>query len=122
MRFLVDENLSPRLSESLNGLGHDAVHVAELGLKSASDSEILERALTEDRIVLSADTDFGTALASSRANKPSVVIIRRSADRRVGDLVALLKSNLADLADALEDGSVVVFDGDRIRVRRLPLA
>jgi predicted nuclease of predicted toxin-antitoxin system len=98
------------------------VHVAELGLKSASDSEILERALTEDRIVLSADTDFGTALASSRANKPSVVIIRRSADRRVGDLVALLKSNLADLADALEDGSVVVFDGDRIRVRRLPLA
>ena len=122
MRFLVDENLSPRLSESLNGLGHDAVHVAELGLKSASDSEILERALTGDRIVLSADTDFGTALASSRANKPSVVIIRRSADRRVGDLVALLKSNLADLADALEDGSVVVFDGDRIRVRRLPLA
>ena len=65
MRFLVDENLSPRLSESLNGLGHDAVHVAELGLKSASDSEILERALTEDRIVLSADTDFGTALASA---------------------------------------------------------
>ena len=121
MRILIDENLSPRLCEGLRGLGHDAVHVVEVGLQSASDSAVLARALAEGRIVLSADMDFGSALAASRANKPSVIVIRRSADRRVDDLLALLKSNLADLADALEDGSVVVFDRDRIRVRRLPL-
>ena len=122
MKFLVDANLSPRLCEGLRTFGFDAVHVGELGLQSASDSAVLARALTDERVVLSADTDFGTALAASRANKPSVIIIRRSADRRVADLLALLESNLADLVEVLEDGSVVVFDRDRIRVRRLPLA
>lgn len=121
MRFLVDENLSRRLPELLAAYGHDAVHVADAGLRSASDDEVLQAARRNDRILISADTDFGTLLAMERADGPSVILIRRITNRRVLPLAAVIEANLAELAADLEAGCVVVFDADRIRVRRLPL-
>lgn len=61
MRFVVDANLSPRVAGLLTAVGHDAVAVRDVGLHDATDDEILDRALTDDRIIISHDTDFGTA-------------------------------------------------------------
>lgn len=121
MRFLVDENLSRELPELLRASGHDAKHVSDLGLESASDPVILEMARTDNRIVISADTDFGTLLAASHAVLPSIVLIRRTSNRRAFHLAALIETNLPELTDDLESGCVVVFDAERVRVRRLPL-
>ncbi|MGH2866258.1 MAG: DUF5615 family PIN-like protein [Solirubrobacteraceae bacterium] len=52
---------SPRVAGRLNAAGHDAVHVRQYDLQAASDETIFERAATEERIVVSADTDFGTS-------------------------------------------------------------
>ena len=56
-----------------------------------------------------------------RGYRPSVIIVRRSTERRTDELAALLEANLPDLSDALEEGAIVVLDADRIRIRRLPL-
>jgi predicted nuclease of predicted toxin-antitoxin system len=67
LRFLIDNALPPLLAELLISAGHDAVHVRAYGMHAASDEVILARALAEDRIVVSADTDFGAILAAQEA-------------------------------------------------------
>lgn len=120
MRFLVDLNLSPRLAARLNELGHDAVHASDLGLDARPDREVMDRARREERVIISADTDFGMILASTHATSPSFVLVRRMQGRRVDDLVELIASSLPQIEEALGEGSVVVLGGI-VRIRRLPI-
>jgi predicted nuclease of predicted toxin-antitoxin system len=121
VRFLIDEALSPAVAIELNRTGHDAVHVRDLGMYAASDEEIFDRAAQDDRVVVSADTDFGTLLANRKQTSPSVIPFRHGSQHRPADQAALLKANLPQLAGALAVGSIVVIQPDRIRIRALPL-
>ena len=57
---------------SLREAGHDTVHLRNQGLLKMKDSDILQKACSEERIVLSFDLDFGDLLAASGEKLPSV--------------------------------------------------
>ncbi|MEZ5141914.1 MAG: DUF5615 family PIN-like protein [Acidimicrobiales bacterium] len=121
MRFLLDENQSPAMAATLGASGHDVVHVRDVGLAAATDPEILEFADAQGRIIISGDTDFGELLALGDVRGPSLVLLRRQQGRRAAEVAALILANLDVIADDLDAGAVVVFDDERLRIRRLPL-
>ncbi|MCR9247930.1 MAG: DUF5615 family PIN-like protein [bacterium] len=60
------------MSGALRAAGHDSVHLRDRGLQSAPDTTVFDLAVQEGRVVVSADTDFGTLLAVRAAKaRPS---------------------------------------------------
>jgi predicted nuclease of predicted toxin-antitoxin system len=121
VKSLIDNNLSPLLAEGLNAAGHDAVHLRDLGMHAAPDPAVLQRAQVDERVLVSADTDFGGLLSRSRATGPSVLLVRRLAGRRAAEQSAIILANLDQIAEDLTAGAVVVIGDDWIRIRRLPM-
>lgn len=121
MRFLIDNALSYRLANVLNDNNHDTLHVRDIELASASDDTILAYAQREKRIIISADTDFGTLLANLSSNEPSFILFRWAELRDPTDQARVLLENLTNIQEALLTGAVVVIEPARIRVRSLPI-
>jgi predicted nuclease of predicted toxin-antitoxin system len=121
VRLLIDANLSPRVAATLHDAGHEAVHVADIGMLGASDDAILAHAAAAGQVIISADTDFGELLAVAGAMRPSVVLLR-SADHLTPDQQAvLLVANLPAVTADLDAGAVVSIARGRLRVRPLPV-
>lgn len=120
MKVLVDESLQHELARLLNEAGHDAVHVADLGLRGAPDDEVLATGASSGRVLITADTDFGTLLALSNASGPSVVLLR-GPGRRVVDRLPVILAVLQSVDAQLGLGAVVTVERSRLRVRDLPI-
>ena len=78
MRFLIDEMFSAAVAGHLRDLGHDALHVGDLGLAGRTDDEVLAVATAQDRVVVTGNAvDFVALLeaaASAGVLTPPVVL------------------------------------------------
>jgi predicted nuclease of predicted toxin-antitoxin system len=91
-------------------------------MHAANDEAILARAVEEDRIVVSADSDFGTRLALQEAERPSFIPFRETNLLVAQDYINMLLPALPALEAELTSGCVAVFRRNRLRVRRLPFS
>lgn len=102
MKFLVDENLPPRLAAWLSALGHDAIHVGQCGLLGAGDDAVAELAAREGRIIVTQDADFGRPKEGVRALR------LRLGNAPTAALIAWLAARLEAALARFESGDAMV--------------
>jgi predicted nuclease of predicted toxin-antitoxin system len=120
MKLLIDMNLSPLWIGFFTQHGRQAVHWSDIGDARAPDRVILERAKANEYIVFTHDLDFGTILAVTQAESPSVIQVRTQnvLPNYLGDLVLRVLDQFSDL---LKDGALITIDETMARARILPI-
>ena len=112
MRFLVDECTGPNAAAWLRGQGHEVFSAYEQS-RGADDDILIEKAYTENWILITNDKDFGEKVYRERRPHHGVIFLRLS-DERAANKILVLEKLLAQYADQLADRFVVVTD-DRVR-------
>ena len=119
-RLLLDQGCPRSTSATLNAEGWDVVHVGELGMSRAPDSEVLGRALLDGRVCVTLDADFHALLAVSGATGPSTVRLRIEGLDAVA-FADLIRRVWPQVEADLDRGAMVTIDAASIRVRHLPI-
>ncbi len=106
MKFLVDVNLPPRLAEWLSSQSHEAQHLADLDLLTATDTEIWHRATNQGEIIASKDYDFyDRSLIFGAPPQVFHIAVGNCSNARLLELIQLQWS---EIDGALSSGSKLV--------------
>jgi predicted nuclease of predicted toxin-antitoxin system len=104
MKLLLDHNLSSKLVARLANLYPDTSHVALLGLDTATDLAVWQRAQRDGYCLVTKDSDFNDLLAS-KGFPPKIIWIRLGNCTTV-QIAALLERHHETIAEFIQDDSV----------------
>jgi predicted nuclease of predicted toxin-antitoxin system len=117
MRFLADESCDLAVVRALRSSGHDVVAVSDIAPR-AEDSDVINLAVREGRILLTEDKDFGQLVYSHGLESIGVIFLRFPSHARkqiARDLTKMVKKEGDELI-----GAFVVVQPGRIRVGHRP--
>jgi predicted nuclease of predicted toxin-antitoxin system len=112
--------VATRIVEWLRTKGYEVTHLREEGLHRLSDEEIFKKAVSEKRIILTFDLDFGEIIALSGRKLVSVIVFRLR-NTHTPYVIKRLEYVLKESSDLLKEGSIVIVEDTRHRVRELPI-
>ena len=107
MRFLVDENLSPKIVRLLDHRFPGTIHVSTAGLAGSGDEVIWRYARDNSLVVLSKDSDFNQR-ALLRGHPPKVVWARVG-EMRTTEIAATVLARADELEQFEGDEELSVF-------------
>jgi predicted nuclease of predicted toxin-antitoxin system len=108
MRFLIDECTGPAVVRWLHEQGHDVFSTYEEA-RGAPDALLLNKALREDRILITNDKDFGESVYRDQHPHRGIILLRLE-DERAHNKIEVLRRLLGSYADLLPGRFVVVTD------------
>jgi predicted nuclease of predicted toxin-antitoxin system len=112
MRFLADESCDFAVVQALRATGHDVTAVSEVH-RGAEDATVLELALSERRVLLTEDKDFGQLVFAAARDSGGVVLIRWPVSARAELSAAAIE--LAEKHSVALQGAFVVLEPNRVR-------
>ena len=117
LKFLTDENISPRVVAFLRERGDDVLDVKEHGWQGKSDVFLLRKAWKAQRVILTHDRDFGT-LAIDQHEPCYGVLYLRLRDQRAPSAIAAL-DRFFGAKISIRSGMLIVIQESQARVRRM---
>lgn len=116
MKFFADENMPREIIEWLRMSGHDVIYAAETD-PGVADTAWLNFAERDERILLTADKDFGELIFRDKMNTHGVILLRLF-HLTVQDVLARVQSVWSVIESRLQ-GHFVVVTERRVRSRRI---
>jgi len=120
MKIIIDMNLSPEWVSVFEVAGYKAIHWSTVGDIKAEDSTIMAWAVSNGYIVFTHDLDFGTLLAISETDTPSVIQVRTQ-DVLPSKLSKIVLNALKQFQFELETGALVTVNEAQAKARILPI-
>ena len=120
MRIIADVHIRPVTVQHLNSLGHEVIRSSEVLPEEAPDLEIIEWAVTMDRVILTEDLDFTDIIAVSGAAQPSLITLRLT-DASADYVNRILEYVLPGLEELVTTGIIATVEDERVRIRELPI-
>lgn len=112
--------LPPAWTDVFTKHGWPAVHWSSIGNPRAADRTLMAWASEHDHIVFTHDLDFGTILALTRAEGPSVIQVRTH-NVLPSHLEDMVVAAIRDNESELKMGAIVTIDESRRKARMLPI-
>jgi predicted nuclease of predicted toxin-antitoxin system len=113
VRLLADENVPLASIQQLRGAGHDVEQLPP----GTADRIILDRARTEQRVLVTFDRDFGELIFRAGEAAPAGLLYLRFEPASPTEAADVLQSLFAH-AEIQIEGFLTVVDRDRVRQRR----
>ena len=116
MKFLVDECTGPVVAQWLQQFNYNVFSVYEQ-CRGLDDQSVLEQSVTESRILITNDKDFGE-LIFREGKKHRGIILLRLEDERNKNKIEVISRLLEQYADQLPGNFVVVTETNVRIIRR----
>ncbi len=117
MNFLVDAHLPRQLVLLLRSSGHDAIHTRNLPMGNRStDAVILQVAATENRVVITKDSDFVDS--HLLRNQPPKLLLISTGNIKNIELLHLFEQNLEQIIIGLTSFDYVELDRENLIYHR----
>ena len=115
MRLLADENIPLDTVRALRSAGHDVFSATE-SASGAADQSHVERAIREDRLIVTFDRDFGEMAVRGHTKPTGGVLLLRFTPRNAEHVTEFLTGILAR-NDVTWAGNLSVVDETHLRQR-----
>ena len=115
MKLKLDENLGTRGAELFRQAGHDILTVAQQGLCSATDRNLLEACRAEKRCLITLDLEFGNPLIFRPEDYSGIAVLRLPPSPTPHELFDSLNTLITGLAGRQIEGRLWIIQRGRIR-------
>ena len=116
MKFVVDECTEPSVAKWLTESGHDVYSVADES-RGWTDEQVLQKALAENRILITNDKDFGYLIFKNRVPHSGVILMRLE-DETSANKMAVLSGLLTGHQDSVTENCFIVLTETSIRITK----
>ncbi len=113
MKFLIDSCLSKFAVEALRNKNYDTIWIAE-EKKDPGDDIILKRAFEEDKILITADKDFGELVFVFRQPHPSIIRLVNIRAKEQGKMILQV---VEKYKHQFVHNPLITIDKTRIRIK-----
>jgi len=106
VKFIVDAQLPKSLSDFINQKGFDSIHTLEFPNKNKTDDiEIINKAIEEDRIIISKDNDFLNSFLIK--SEPPKLIMVKTGNLRNSELIKIFNLHFKVIIEMISRSNLV---------------